>query len=207
MRRAEPGLGKPKKCDGLAAYRVDGTAIAAGTPLSRYYMHRHERLIDRLQPSIAGGPKRLIEFLSASEWQDLQLTEHVIGLDSDVTKMMVVLEAIFEHTRIRLAPNLPSRLRCSFVWPTLDTAKTFRERYQPEGVIHLCRLERGMVVELDGGLLPPGISLADLSPEVFLAEFQATQSRARNYWLAEEPPILPELLVLGEAKVVGPAVR
>jgi hypothetical protein len=70
-------------------------------------------------------------------------------------------------------------------------------------VIHRCRITEGEAVMLDGGQLPPGISLADLSPRVFSAELHTTQSRAIKYWLAREKPVLPELLVLGSVEVLG----
>jgi hypothetical protein len=61
---------------------------------------------------------------------------------------------------------------------------------------------QGEAVALDGGLLPPGINLSDLSPEIFSAEFQATQRRAEEYWMAQESPNLAELLVVGYVEVV-----
>ena len=155
-----------------------------------------------MQSFIEAGSPALARHLTASEWEQIDLSDKTAGLESDVMKMMVVLEAIFEHTRKKFASYLPSRLDCVFAWPTLEAAKTFREQYIPEGVIHRCFIMQGEVVELDGGLIPPGINLSDLSPEVFSAEFQATQLRAEKYWVAQESPNLPELLVVGNVEVV-----
>jgi hypothetical protein len=141
--------------------------------------------------------------LKTSEWQELDLSDKTVGLESDVMKMMVVLEAIFEDTRQRFAPSLPSRLDCVFVWPTLEVAKKFREQYIAEGVIHRCCIMQGEAVEMDSGLLPPGINLSNLSPEAFSTDFQARQLRAEKYWGAHELPDLPELLAVGDVDVVG----
>lgn len=187
----------------MTVFRVDHKAIPPGDRLRRYHMHQYARLVAQLQSFIEAGSSSLARHLSAPEWQRIDLSERTIGLESDVVKMLVVLEAIFEHTRKRSATNLPSRLDCVFAWPTLEVAREFREEYIPEGVIHRCCITEGEAVTLDGGLLPPGISLSDLSPEVFSAEFQASQSRAEKYWLAQEPPTLSELLVVGNVEVVG----
>jgi hypothetical protein len=199
--------GEIRVCKGMNVFRVDHKAIPAGALLRMHHMHRHSRLIEQLQSFIEAGYSSLARHLSDTEWKRLNLSERTIGLESDVVKMMVVLEAIFEHTRKMMAPNLPCRLDCIFTWPTLEIAREFRETYIPEGVIHRCRITEGEAVMLDGGQLPPGISLSDLSPGVFSAEFRDTQSRAEKYWLAQEPPILSELLVMGSVKVVGVEVE
>ena len=199
MRRA---VGEVEKCEGLIAFRVDQRTIPPGARLRRYYMHEYAPLIDEMESFIEGGSILLAEHLTASEWQQLDLSDRRTGLESDVMKMMVVLETIFEYSRKKFASHLPSRLDCVFVWPTVELAKKFRQQYLPEGVIHRCILH-GQAVQLDGGLLPPGIRLTDLSPEVFSAEFHATQLRAEKYWTAQEEPNLPELLVVGDVEVAG----
>ena len=195
-------LGVAQKCDGLVAFRVDHTTIPSGTRLRRYYLHHYTQFMVRMQPLIEEGAVSLAEHLKAPEWQQLDLRNGPVGLESEEMKMMVVLEAIFEHTRQKLAPHLPSRLACVFVWPTLEFAKNFRKQFIPEGIIHRCCIMQGEAVELDGSLLPPGINLSDLSPEIFSAEFQAALLRAEKYWLAQESPKLSELLVVGSVEVM-----
>jgi hypothetical protein len=195
-------LGIAQKCERLIAFRVDHRTIPSGTRLHRYYMHQYGQFIGQTQSFIGAGSASIARHLKTSEWQQIDLSDKTVGLESDVMKMMVVLEAIFEHTRKRFAASLPSRLDCVFVWPTLEVAKKFREQYIPKGVIHRCCIMQGEAVELDGGLLPPGINLSNLSPEVFSAEFQAIQLRAEKYWVAQESPDLPELLVVGDVEVV-----
>ena len=194
-------LGIVKNCEGLIAFRVDQTTIPPGTRLHRYYMHQYAPYIDQIRSILETGSASLAQHLTASEWQQLDLSDRLLGLESAMTKMMVVLEAIFEHTREKLASHLPSRLDCVFVWPTLESAKKFQQQYFPEGVIHRCIME-GQAVELDGGLLPPGINLSDLSVEVFSAELHAVQLRAEKYWTAQESTNLAELLVVGNVEVV-----
>ncbi len=196
-------LGKVQKCAGLTVFRVDRQTISPGIRLRRYYMRQYAQLIDQMQSVIEAGSSLLARHLLTPEWQNLELSDKTVGLESDVVKMMVVLEAIFEHTRIKVASALPRRLDCVFVWPTWELAQEFRGQYIPEGVIHRCCITNGEAVELDGGLLPPGIALSDLSDEVFSAEFLATQLRAEKYWAAQELPDLSELLVMGNVEVVG----
>jgi len=155
-----------------------------------------------MQSVIEEGSSSLARFLSAREWQHIDFTDNAVGIEADAMKMMVVLEAIFEYTRTKLTSHLPSRLNCVFVWPTLELSKQFRHDYIPDGVIHRCCITQGDVVRLDGALLPPGIDLSNLSDEVFAAEFLATQLRAEKYWIAQEPPQLTELLVVGNVEIV-----
>lgn len=191
-----------QKCDGLIAFRVDHRTIPVGTRLRRYFMCQYTQLIDQMQSFVEAGSPSLAARLTTSEWQHVDVGDKTIGLESDVMKMIVVLEAIFEHARQTFASHLPSRLDCVFVWPTLELAQKFRQQYIPEGVIHRCILH-GEAVQLDGGLLPPGINLSDLSPEVFSAELQATQLRDEKYWRAQESPNLSELLVVGNVEVIS----
>ena len=194
-------LGRIQRCEGMTAFRVDQRTIPSGTMLLRYYMNQYAQLISQMQSLIEAGSSSLAQYLTAFEWQRFDLSNKTVGLESEMMKMMVVLEAIFEHARKKFASPLPSRLDCVFVWPTLELAKKFRQEYTPDSVIHRCTIQ-GDAVELDGGLLPPGINLSDLSPEVFSSEFQATQLRAEKYWTAQESPILSELLVVGNVEVV-----
>jgi hypothetical protein len=196
-------LGIAPKREGLIAFRVDHETIPPGSKVRRYYLHKYRRFIDQMQSFIEAGSTSLAQHLSTAEWQQLDLRDRQVNLESDVVKMMVVLEAIFENARKKFASNLPSRLDCVFVWSTLELAKKFRQQYFPEGVIHRCKI-LGEAVELDGGLLPPGINLSDLSLEIFSVEFEATRLRAKQYWTAQEAPNLAELLVVGDVEVVGP---
>ena len=194
-------LGRIQRCDGMTAFRVDHRTIPSGTMLLRYHMNQYAQLIDQMLSFIEAGSSSLAPYLTAFEWRRFDLSNKTVGLDSNIIKMMVVHEAIFEHARKKFASHLPSRLDCVFVWPTLELAKKFRQGYFPDSVIHRCVIQ-GDAVELDGGLLPPGINLSNLSPEVFSSEFQSTQLRAEKYWTALESPILSELLVLGSVEVV-----
>jgi hypothetical protein len=196
-------LGIAQKCEGVIGYRVDQRTIPPGTRLHRYYMHQYAQFIDQMQSYIEAGSGSLARYLTASEWQQIDLSDKTVGIESDVMKMMVVLEAIFEHTRRKIASHLPSRLDCVFIWPKLELAKNFRDQYIPEGVIHRCCITQGEAVELDGSLLPPGIHLSDLSHAMFSAEFQATQLRAEKYWVAQDVSNLSELLVVGNVEVVS----
>jgi len=194
-------LGRLQRCEAITAFRVDHRVIPSGTMLFRYYMYQYAPLIDQMQSFIEAGSSSLAQYLTATEWQQLDLSNSSVGLESNIIKMMVVLEAIFDHTRKKFAFHLPSRLDCVFVWSTLESAKKFRQQYNPDGVIHRCVIQ-GEAVELDGSLLPPGINLSNLSSDMLSVEFQKTQLRAEKYWKAQEPADLSELLVAGNAEVV-----
>ena len=92
--------GEIRVCNGMNVYRVDHKAIPAGALLHMHHMHRHSRLIAQMQSFIEAGYSSLAWHLSDTEWGRLDLSESTIGLESDVVKMMVVLEAIFEHTHL-----------------------------------------------------------------------------------------------------------
>jgi len=194
-------LGRLQRYEAITAFRVDHRALPSGTKLFRYYMYQYAQLIDQMQSFIEAGSTSLAQYLTAVEWQQLDLNNNTVVLESTIIKMMVVLEAIFDHARKKFASHLPSRLDCVFVWSTLESAKKFRQEYNPDGVIHRCVIQ-GEAVELDGSLLPPGINLSNLSPDMLSDEFRKTQLRAEKYWKAQKPADLSELLVVGDVEVV-----
>lgn len=183
-------------------FQVGRKPLQPGMLLRRYYMHRYIRLVTQIQRVIDESPAALARHLSAPEWGRLNGNQGELSLDPDVLKMMIVLEAIFEGARTRIAPSLPSRMNCVFTWSTLELADRFRLQYAPGGTIHRCRVIKGSAVELDGGLLPPGINLADLSPGALSDEISSTRARAEKYWNAGASPDFPELLILGKVEVV-----
>ena len=184
-------------------FHVGRQPLQPGVLLRRYYVHQYIRSVTQIQRAIDEGPAALTRDLSAPEWGRLNVNQGELGLDSDVLKMMIVLEAIFEGARTRIAPSLPSRMDCVFTWSSLELARRFRSQYAPEGIIHRCRVLEGSAVELDGGLLPPGINLADLSPGALSDELSSTRARAERYWNAGSSPDFPELLIVGSVEVVG----
>jgi hypothetical protein len=114
--------GQLRKCEGRIAFRIDPGTLPAGARLRRYHMHRQAQQIDRMQKVIQAGSRSLAGYLLSPEWRQLDLSDGAVGPGTDALKMMVILEAIFEHARRRLASPLPSRLDCVFVWPALDPA-------------------------------------------------------------------------------------
>jgi len=194
--------GKMHRCDGMTVYHVGHMSLQPGEQLRRYYMHQHAQLVTQVKSMIDDGDVAFVHYLSTPEWQDLTIKGKVVVQKSDDLKMMIVLEAIFEQVRAKLALSLPSRLDCVFAWRSLELARRFRIQYLPEGTIHSCRVIEGSAVELDGGLLPPGINLTDLSPEVLSNELLTTQARAEKYWKAQASPDFPELLVKGSVEIV-----
>ena len=196
--------GKMHECDESTVFQVGRKPLQPKVQLRRYYMQQYVRLVTQIQSVIDEGPAALARHLSAPEWERLNVDSDELGLEPEGVKMMIVLEAIFEQVRLKSAPSLPSRMNCVFTWPSLELARRFRIQYVPGGTIHRCRVIEGLAVELDGGLLPPGINLVDLSPSALSHEVRATRARAEKYWNAPASPDFPELLIVGSVEVVDP---
>jgi len=143
--------------------------------------------------AVAAGPASL-ETLLPEQWLALAPAE-------ERARTQLVLEAVFEHARVRVNEALPSRADCAFAWRTLDVARRFAAQYVPGGTIYRCTVIDGIAIELDGGLLPPGI---DLSRPVD-QELPRVLERAGRYWRGEQPMTYPELLLTGTVIVDGPA--
>ena len=195
--------GKMRGCAESTVFQVSRQPLQPKVQLRRYYMHHYVRFVTQIQSVIYEGPAALARHLSAPEWQRLGVDHDEPGLESEGLKMMIVLEAIFEQARLKLAPSLPSRMTCVFTWPSLEVARRFRDQYVPGGTIHRCRVIRGSGVELDGGLLPPGINVEDLSPGALSHEISSARARAEKYWNAGSSPDFPELLIVGSVEVAG----
>jgi len=194
--------GKIHESGEWTVFQVGRQPLQPGILLRRYYMHQYIRSVTQIQRLIDEGPAALTRDLSAPEWGRLNVNQSELGLDPGILKMMIVLEAIFEGARTRIAPWLPSRMDCVFTWSSLELARRFRSQYAPEGTVHRCRVLEGSAVELDGGLLPPGINLADLSPGALSDEIGSTRARAERYWNAGTAPDFPELLIVGSVEVI-----
>lgn len=195
------GVVKMRRCDGLTVFHVSREPLQPGEQLRRYYMHQYAQLIARIQ-SVLEGATALAHYLSGPEWRQLNIENEITGQKSESLKMMIVLEAIFEGARVKMAPSLPSRLDCIFAWSSLELARRFRVQYLPEGTIHRCHVIEGLAVELDGGLLPPGINLKKLSLKALSDEIRTTQARAEKYWKAQTSFDFPELLIQGSVEIV-----
>lgn len=196
--------GKMHGCDESTVYQVGRQPLQPGVQLRQYYMQRYLRFVTQVQSVIDKGPAVLAHHLSANQWKHLNIIDtDEPGLEPESLKMMIVLEAIFEQARLKIAPSLPSRMKCVFTWPSLEVARRFRIQYVPGGTTHRCRVIAGSAVELDGGLLPPGINLANLSPSALSHEVHATRARAEKYWNAQASPDFPELLIVGNVEVVA----
>ena len=188
--------------DELTVFQVSRKPLQPGVQLRRYYMHQYIEFVTQIQLVIDEGPTALARHLSDPEWQRLDVDSDELGFEPESLKMMIVLEALFEQARLKIAPWLPSRMNCVFTWPSFESAHRFRIQYVPEGTIYRCRVIEGLAVELDGGLLPPGINLVDLSPGALSDEVRAAQARAEKYWNAQASPDFPELLIVGRVEVV-----
>ncbi len=177
-------------------FRVGPVALARRTILRPYYMRAHVAEIIETIDVIAQGAETLQARLANPAWP-----RGAGGGNS--TRMMIVLEAIFEAARRAICPDLPTRLDCVFAWPALTLAERFRDQYVPGGVINACRIAEGRAVARDGGLLPPGIDLGAASVTEFAARLSAARTRADDYWRARTPPDFPELMICGTVEVLS----
>lgn len=194
--------GKMRVCDASTVFQVGRKPLRQRVQLRRYYMHQYLGFVTRIQSVIDESYAALARQLSAPAWQHLNVDTNEFHPEPEGIKMMIVLEAIFEQARLKVAPLLPSRINCVFTWPSLELAHRYRIQYVPEGTIHCCRVIEGLAVELDAGLLPPGINLVDLSPSALSDEVRATRARAEKYWNVQVQSDFPELLIVGKVEVV-----
>ena len=118
---------------------------------------------------------------------------------SDPDMQLVLIEALFERTRVQVAPDLPSRLTSVFLWPTVELARDFRERYRPRGLIHRCLLTEGLALSRDASLVAARVDLAAVIDD----EIQTIERRAVRYWTTDGAIDYPEILVQGTVVVAA----
>jgi hypothetical protein len=181
--------------DAPPLYHVAARPIPAGQALRPYAIaRRHPELFRLTDEALAAGPDALRRLLADEAWTALRQ-------QGDHQAEMALLEAVFERTRVELAPRLPSRLEAVYLWGSLALARRYRTAYNPNGTIHRCVFVAGASVERDGALVVEAYESADLT-EPSEADLRAVAERAHRYWSAETAPMsLPELLVRGTVVV------
>jgi hypothetical protein len=117
---------------------------------------------------------------------------------SDPRMQLVFIEAVFERVRARVAPALVGRFGAAFLWPTVELAQAFRERYRPRGVIHRCLHVDGDALPRDASLVAVGVNLSAVLDD----EILAIEARAVRYWTTDGIAGYPEVLVRGTVTVV-----
>jgi hypothetical protein len=185
-----------------AVFRVDRLAMPAGTLINPYYMASHVLRIDDARIVIESGVSALLDYLRISRIANTSLPPEERAA-SDMLRMMIVLEAVFEGVRLEKYPHIPSRQDATFVWPSIDLAREFRARYIPDGHMHLCEILNGTATLRDGALLPPGIDIHIASIEELQTEFAHTRARAERYWRGGDSMAMPELMVNGQVRIVS----
>jgi hypothetical protein len=110
---------------------------------------------------------------------------------------LVILEAIFEQVRAASAPELPSRLESTFLWPTAGLARDFHQRFRAHGTIHACRIMEGVALPRDAALVVAGVDLTAMLDD----EARRIEDRALRYWTADSEIAYPEVLLRGTAIV------
>lgn len=179
---------------GPPLFHVAADVLPAGIVLRSYALaQKHRTLIGLVARAAGDGPTAVCDLQAGSEWTALRQRE-------DQRAEMILLEALFERTRSRLAPRLPSRLDAVFAWANLAVATRYRAEYLPCGVIHRCFLAAGTAIERDGALLVEAFETANLRHPRAI-DLQLVENRAARYWLAREPMALPEVLVLGRVLI------
>ncbi|MGH2614985.1 MAG: hypothetical protein ACRDJC_07085 [Thermomicrobiales bacterium] len=175
-------------------FHVATGVLPVGHVLHPYAIAReHRALISLADHAASVGPGAMRDFLAGAEWRDLlQQRDH--------RAEMVLLEALFERARVRVAPRLPSRLDAVFAWRTLAVARRYRAEYHPSGVIHRCSLAAGTAIERDGALVVAAFEAADLA-RPSARDLRLVDERAERYWLAQAPMALPETLVHGSVVI------
>ena len=113
---------------------------------------------------------------------------------------MVLLEAVFERVRTRVAPESPNRLDAVFAWRGLPLARRFRDQYAPDRVVYRCVVVAGTAIERDGGLVVEAYESADLA-QPSAEHLRRVEERAARYWRPVPPLAFPEMLVHGTVAV------
>lgn len=105
-------------------------------------------------------------------------------------------EALLEQARLLYAPEKPSRLNSVFVCPSLEEAKTFRERYQPTQLIYTVT-----PVEKNA---PTFVGDYEASRKPYpLIYFQAMMDFAAEYWQQSETNHHPEILIQSPVRILS----
>jgi hypothetical protein len=112
---------------------------------------------------------------------------------TDPEMQLVFIEAVFERARLTVAPDLPSGFDSVYLWPTLTSTQTFRDRYRPRGVILRCTIEEGRPVSRDPSFVAIGMDLAGVVED----EVRLIERRALAYWTTEPAADIAEILVRG----------
>jgi hypothetical protein len=172
-------------------FHVSDTRIEPGQALRRYVIPEHLREALALVGKVLDGDGLARVALLAD---DGTLGTQFRG---DPNVQLVLIEAVFERVRLEAAPQLPSRLESTFLWPTVGLADRFRERYRPRGIVHRCTLAEGMPVWRDASVVAVGVDLA----ASFDDEIARLEGRARRYWSSDPPFDYSELLVRGTVVV------
>jgi hypothetical protein len=108
----------------------------------------------------------------------------------------VLLEALFERVRERVAPDRPSRLACAFAWLNIEWARWFRDTYILDGHLYRCSWQDGTILVRDAAWLIDN-DLSGPTDEVV----RRIEPRAEQYWLGDDPAQIPEVLIHGTAVV------
>ncbi len=170
-----------------ALFHVARDSIPIGQHLRPYHIRTvYAPLLGAIGEALAAGTDAVARLLASAEWARLAERRAYIP-------ELVLLEAIFERSRVQVAPTLPSRLDAVFGWRTLEVAQEFRTRYRPDGVIYRCAAVGDMATERDGALVAAGIDLA----RPLADELRAVERRAIRYWGGRESMALPEVLIEG----------
>lgn len=141
----------------------------------------------------ASGMETVVRLVRSDQWRGA-------GSNERYAVQMVVLEAAFEWVRLRVAPSLPSRLATVFAWDTIVQARSFRDTYLAEGVIHSCSMLAGRRIRRDGALVVEAYGAADLAYPS-LEDLLRLEELAARYWREGDPLQLPEVLVQGTVVV------
>ena len=157
------------------------------------FAREYRALIAQAEQAANVGTAAVRDLLASAEWNDSQQ-------QGDHRIRMILLEALFERTRVRIDPRLPSRIDAVFAWGSLALARRYRAEYHPSGVIHRCSLSAGTAIKRDGALVVAAFETADLAhPRV--RDLRLVEERAEHYWLAQAPMALPEVLAHGHVVI------
>ena len=179
----------------MIAYHLDRySSLSAGQILNLEPFH-YEMGFQNMNFNTLAHNLSLIGFDSISHFGKI-MTENV---EMDTLPMLTnrYIEFIFEMVRTREFPDMPSRLKCLFSFPTLSCIKEWSEYLiQSSSPVWEVSCDSESVITLDARFLRAGDHLHNPDDSV-------TYDNARKYWNRETSPrpLLETLLPL-PAKIV-----
>jgi len=181
-------------------YHASHNPLEIGTVLDRSQFMQYQFQWDMVCSALLGEPEpRNLAVLKA-----LLLTDVFIGSGTKQVLPFVLKEVIAEHVRSREFADKPERLKSTFLSPSIEDARRFREmtrQFHDRPYLYECSIPDGtLLFSADAVILNSANSLAQIDEQV---EYLTSQARA--YWSGDEcdNPCAEVLVPLGSVTITA----